>query len=103
MSLLNRNPKGKFISQDAALGAWLPTLLDNFWCDGLTHMLDAAAFWCETKAARRYRLASSALTDCRHEWADPQGHAEALVAEADLWFRRKAVLLDAAARLKEIK
>jgi len=103
MSLLNRNPKGKFISQDAALGAWLPTLLDKTWHDSLTLMLDAAALWCEENAAGCYRSAADALTDRRSEWAAPQAHAKALVNDADLWFRRKAVLLEAVAKLKEIK
>lgn len=103
MTPLSRDPRGKFISRESALAAWLPEILDPHYDYAPVEMLQAAVGWCEARAARLYGQAQRTLTTERAAWESPQEHARWCASQADLWFRRKAVLNEAMQKLKEIK
>ncbi len=105
MSALDRDPKGHFISRDAALAAWLPEMLTAARWDELTVMLQTAARWCEARAASCYLHASETLTTSRQAWGevDPEPFVRGRARDAERWFERKAILLEAVERLKGVK
>ncbi len=102
MNPLDRDPKGHFISREAALAAWLPVLLQQS-SNELIEMLRAASKHCDSLAADRYLYAHDVLTRNPQRCEKPEEWAKYYVAKADLWFQRKAVLLEAAEKLKGIK
>jgi len=100
---VTRDPKGHFISRDAMLGAWLPSMLDAQWSDQLQKLLNIAAKWCMSKAADCYGFAKNNMTD---EYGSPDETkvftARRYVAQAEKWFARREVLLRAAEELSKI-
>ena len=70
---------------------------------GVIEMLQITERWCDDKAAARYDQARRALTTERAGWDSPETSAKWCAAQADLWFRRKAVLIEAIGKLKEIR
>jgi hypothetical protein len=98
---INRCPKGKFVTREGMLRAWLPLMLSWMWHKPLIEMLQVACRWCDFQAGEQMQSGSLAL----FRWVDsnPQGYAECRMAEAQRWFQRKAILAEAMQKLEALQ
>ncbi len=83
-TLLDRDPRGKFIGYGGAVVVWLPRMLD---ASSLDVMLKTAQRWCDSRAANNYRAAADDLLEDGNE--DYANYCTRLAAK---WLKRKAIL-----------
>lgn len=91
-----RRPDGRWLSYGENVCAWLPVLLDSIadW-NALDSMLQAAARWCERKAAECHEAGAAFLRN-----GAPDRVWQIYPREAGVWIWRRDVLRECAEKLK---
>ena len=96
MNPLRRRPSGQFIWSANALEAWMPTMLDHIFEDNaLATALRLMVTWAAKQQAKRLRDAAHVI--------EKEQDAAWWLRMADVWAKRRAILLNAAKELAEVR
>lgn len=93
---LRRSPDGRFIAPEAALEAWLPTMLDWIFCSPpITRALLLLAVYCDRMAARSWRWYANAI-----EENDQSGTPQAMKRNAERLMEQAALIREVAEKCR---